>query len=147
MKASTIRSTAYWTSTAILVFALASGGIGELTHSWGTLDTVSVLGYPAYLLTILGFWKILGAAMLLSPRLPRLKEWAYAGIFFNMTGAAASHALANDFGPYAYHLVATLGLACLALGSRALQGSSATTTERPARVATALTGQATAAAP
>jgi uncharacterized membrane protein YphA (DoxX/SURF4 family) len=54
------------------------------------------LGYPLYFLTILGTWKVLGAAALLAPRLPRLKEWAYAGIFFDLTGAAISHAFSGD---------------------------------------------------
>jgi hypothetical protein len=54
------------------------------------------LGYPAYFLTILGVWKVLSAPALLAPRLPRLKEWAYAGIFFDLTGAAASHAFSGE---------------------------------------------------
>jgi hypothetical protein len=54
------------------------------------------LGYPVYFLTILGVWKVLSAPALLAPRLPRLKEWAYAGIFFDLTGAAASHAFSGD---------------------------------------------------
>jgi hypothetical protein len=71
-------------------------------------------------LTILGAWKVVGAIALLIPRSPRLKEWAYAGIFFNMTGAAASRAFVGDYGPHAFHLVVTLGFAGLALASRAL---------------------------
>jgi hypothetical protein len=54
------------------------------------------LGYPLYFVTILGFWKVLGAMALLAPRFPRLKEWAYAGTFFEMTGAAASHAMSGN---------------------------------------------------
>ena len=116
-----MRSLVYWTTTAILVFVLLSGGIGELLHLWGTLDTASVLGYPPYFLTIIGAWKILGALVLLLPGVPRLKEWAYAGIVFNMTGAAASHAFAADYGPFAFHVLVTLALAALALVSRALR--------------------------
>ena len=48
------------------------------------------LGYPQYFLTILGIWKLLGAVALLIPRFPRLKEWAYAGVLFDLTGAVAS---------------------------------------------------------
>ena len=48
------------------------------------------LGYPMYFFAILGVWKVLGAIAILVPRFPRLKEWAYAGIFFDLTGAAAS---------------------------------------------------------
>jgi hypothetical protein len=111
-----------WTTTAVLVFVLISGGIGELLHLWGTLDTVAVLGYPPYFLTIIGAWKILGGLVLLLPGVPRLKEWAYAGIVFNMTGAAASHAFAADYGPFAFHVLVTLGLAGLAVASWALRG-------------------------
>ena len=115
------RAIAYWATTAVLVFAVVSGGVGELTHEWGTLETVQVLGYPVYFLTILGLWKVLGGMALLLPLFPQLREWAYAGIFFNMTGAAASHVLAADSGPFAFHVVVTLALAGLALAARALQ--------------------------
>jgi uncharacterized membrane protein YphA (DoxX/SURF4 family) len=57
---------------------------------------IAHLGYPVYLLTILGFWKILGVAAVLVPEFPRLKEWAYAGFFFSMSGAAISHILVGD---------------------------------------------------
>jgi len=89
------------------VIALVSGGIGELTRNWGTLETVTILGYPTYVLTIIGAWKLIGSAVLLAPGLGLVKEWAYAGAFINMTGAAASHAFANDLGPGAYHIITT----------------------------------------
>jgi len=50
------RVIAYWVTTGTLAFALLSGGVGELTHQWGTLETVSILGYPVYFLTLLGVW-------------------------------------------------------------------------------------------
>lgn len=111
------RGIGYWSTTAVLVFAVVSGGVGELTHEWGTLETVQVLGYPIYFLTILGLWKVLGGLALLLPLFPRLREWAYAGIFFNMTGAVASHAFSSDYGPYAFHLVVPGVLAVLAVAS------------------------------
>ncbi|MBV9547104.1 MAG: DoxX family protein [Chloroflexi bacterium] len=120
------RSVAYWTATAVLVFAVVSGGIGELLHAWGTPDTALVLGYPMYILTILGFWKLLGGIALvvpgfaLVPGFARIREWAWAGIFFNMTGAAASHAFASDYGPYGFHLWVPLSLAALALACAGL---------------------------
>jgi len=120
----TARSIGYWITTAIVVFAIGSGGIGELTHQWGTLETVTLLGYPLYFLTIIGTCKILGAIALVAPRWPRLTEWAYAGIVFNLLGALASHVLAGDDGVYASHLLATGGLAGLALGSWALRPPS-----------------------
>ena len=86
----------YWVTTAILVFVMFSGAVGELTHNWGTLETVTILGYPLYLLTIVAVWKVAGSIALLVPGFPRLKEWASAGIFFNMTGAVVSHAAVGD---------------------------------------------------
>jgi uncharacterized membrane protein YphA (DoxX/SURF4 family) len=115
---------AYWATTALLVFFMLSGAAGELAHQWGTLETITILGYPMYFLTIIGFWKVLGSIALLVPRFPRLKEWAYAGIFFNMTGAAASHAFSGDYGVYAYHVIATLAVAGLAVVSWALRPPS-----------------------
>lgn len=116
----------YWVSTAIIAFVMLSGGVGELMHAWGTLETVTLLGYPLYFLTIIGFWKVLGGIALLVPAFPRLKEWAYAGIFFNMTGAAVSHAASGDYGAYAYHLIATLTIVGIALASWALRPPSRT---------------------
>lgn len=55
--------------------------------AWGIVE----MGYPVYILTILGVWKLLGAVAILIPKYPLLKEWAYAGIFFLFTGALFSH--------------------------------------------------------
>ncbi|NOU73911.1 DoxX family protein [Paenibacillus sp. LMG 31458] len=115
---------AYWVTTSLLAFFLGSGGIGELSHQWGTLGTVEILGYPVYFLTILGIWKVLGTIAILLPGLPRLKEWAYAGIFFGMTGAAASHAIVGDYGAYAFHIFSPLSFAILALASWTLRPKS-----------------------
>ncbi len=60
------------------------------------VETITKLGYPAYLLSILGVWKILGVAAILAPRLQRLKEWAYAGFFFVASGAFISHVTMGD---------------------------------------------------
>jgi len=77
-----------------------------------------------YVLTILGIWKMLGTIAILVPGLPRLKEWAYAGIFFGMTGAAASHAFVGEYGAYAFHIFSPLGFAILALASWTLRPKS-----------------------
>jgi hypothetical protein len=76
--------------------ALASGAATQLAALPASVERMQSLGYPLYVLTILGTWKLLAVAALLAPRLPRLKEWAYAGIFFDLTGAAASHAFSGD---------------------------------------------------
>src|SRR6476620_7679398 len=86
----------YWTATGLLAFFLASGGAMQLVRVPANVEGVVQLGYPVYVTTIVGFWKVLGAVALLWPRLPRLKEWAYAGAFFELTGAAASHAFSSD---------------------------------------------------
>jgi uncharacterized membrane protein YphA (DoxX/SURF4 family) len=104
----------YWVTTAILLFAMLSGGIAELMHRPETIEGMKQLGYPVYFVMILGFWKVLGSVALLAPGFPRLKEWAYAGIFFNMTGAAVSHAVCGDA---AWHVVVTVGFAALAVAS------------------------------
>jgi len=92
----TMKTTIYWLTTALLAFALLAGGVGELLHISAIDAGMAHLGYPPYVATILGVWKLPGAAVLLAPRLPRLKEWAYAGAVFDMTGAVASHMASGD---------------------------------------------------
>jgi len=86
----------YWSTTGFAAFVLLVGGVVELRHEPGMMTGLAHLGYPAYLATILGIWKLLGVAAITAPGRPRLKEWAYAGIFFNLTGAAVSHATVGD---------------------------------------------------
>lgn len=86
----------YWISTGLLAAAFALGGLTDLAHTAQMKEGFAHLGYPVTLLTLLGLWKVLGATALLVPRFPRLKEWAYAGITFDLTGAAWSHAAAGD---------------------------------------------------
>lgn len=84
----------YWISTIWLALGMLSTGAVQLFKGKtgaGGVDSITQLGYPVYFLTILGIWKILGAAAVLIPKFPLLKEWAYAGFFFAMTGAVFSH--------------------------------------------------------
>jgi uncharacterized membrane protein YphA (DoxX/SURF4 family) len=90
------RSIAYSVTTGVLAFVLLSGGLAELFRVQGTVDGVVHLGYPVYLVTILGVWKVLGAIAIVIPGTPRLKEWAYAGAFFDFTGAIASYIACGD---------------------------------------------------
>ena len=122
MKATT-KSIAYWTTTGMVVFSMFSGGVAELAHRPETIEGMKLLGYPVYFVMILGFWKLLGSLALVVPGLPRVKEWAYAGIFFNMTGAAVSHLMCHDA---AWHVSVTLGLAALAVASSELRPASRT---------------------
>jgi len=94
----------YWTATSIVAFELVIGGVTEVVHGREVLvvgdpvvQVITHLGYPVYLRTILGAWKLLGLIALLVPRFPRLKEWAYAGTFFEMTGALASHVASGQY--------------------------------------------------
>lgn len=114
----TVRNLGYWTSTSLVSFVLLSGGVASLLRRPDNVQGMAELGYPAYMLTILGFWKVLGAVALLSPRLPRLKEWAYAGTLFDLTGAAFSHAVS---GPDPSHAVWPALFAVLALVSWSLR--------------------------
>lgn len=89
----------YWIATAWLALGMLSTGIVQLIKAkegQGGVDMITHLGYPTYLLTIIGIWKILGVVALLIPRNPLLKEWAYAGFFFIMTGAIFSHIALGD---------------------------------------------------
>ncbi|HET7349060.1 MAG TPA: DoxX family protein [Acidobacteriaceae bacterium] len=84
------RLIAYWLFTIVVAFELAAGALWDLLHIEFVRASLVRLGYPQYLLYILGAWRIPGTLALLVPRFPRLKEWAYAGAFFDFTGAAAS---------------------------------------------------------
>jgi uncharacterized membrane protein YphA (DoxX/SURF4 family) len=89
----------YWVSTLWLALGMLSVGAGQVFHmkaGQGGVDMITHLGYPVYFLTILGIWKVLGVVAVLIPKFPLLKEWAYAGFFFVMSGAAFSHIAAND---------------------------------------------------
>jgi uncharacterized membrane protein YphA (DoxX/SURF4 family) len=91
-----LSNTAYWTTTVILATECLAGGVMGALQLSPFLDTATHLGYPAYFMSILGVWYVSAGVVLLAPRLPRLKEWAYAGLVFNYTGAAASHIWMGD---------------------------------------------------
>ena len=87
----------YWITTLWMALGMVSTGIVQIIHLEDEITrTVDHLGYPVYFLTILGVWKILGAIVALLPKTPLLKEWAYAGFFFAMTGALISHLFVSD---------------------------------------------------
>jgi len=120
------KSILYWTTTILVAVSIGSGGAAQVAHLQQNVDGfVHVLGYPPYFVTVLGVWKMLGAIAILVPRLPRLKEWAYAGIFFDLTGAAASWAAVGGTGE-AFHVIAPLVIAGFAVASWALRPQSRT---------------------
>ncbi len=86
----------YWIATALLAIGMLQSGIFAILRNDQWVKIITDLGYPLYFLTILGVWKILGVIAILIPRFKLLKEWAYAGFFFAMTGAFASHLAIGD---------------------------------------------------
>jgi hypothetical protein len=89
----------YWIATLWLSLGMVSTALVQLFKAkagQGGVDMITHLGYPVYFLTILGVWKIFGAVTVLIPKFPVLKEWAYAGFLFAMTGAIFSHIIVGD---------------------------------------------------
>src|SRR5215472_1427034 len=114
----------YWVTTILIALETLAGGVTDLMHGRTSLfsgppvaDVLTSLGYPVYVLTILGVWKIPGAIVLVVPGFLRLKEWAYAGIVFELSGAAASQAVRGR----PTDIIAPLVLLVLALVSWALR--------------------------
>lgn len=86
----------YWVVTIFLSLGMTAGGVQQMLQIGGYNEIVSSLGYPLYLLSILGVWKLLGVVAILIPKFPLLKEWAYAGFFFAMSGAFISHVVVGQ---------------------------------------------------
>ena len=115
MKGKTI---AYWVTTGVVVLLMLSGGIMQVMRRPDAVEGIVRLGYPVYFVVVLGAWKVLGSVALALPKLPLVKEWAYAGFFFDLTGAAISHAaMSTSVG----NVVAPLVFAGLAIASWALR--------------------------
>jgi hypothetical protein len=110
----------YWVTTGILVFCM-TGGIFELLGVKPTIEGIMRLGYPSYIIPALGLGKVLAILAILWPGFPRLKEWAYAGIFFNMMGAMVSHVARHDG---AWIIVVNVIIAAITLASWALRPQS-----------------------
>lgn len=138
-----VRSIAYWATTGLVAAGLAAGGFGQLSGAPEMVESFAKMGYPAYVMTLLGMWRVSGALAILAPRFPRLKEFAYAGVLFLTTGAAFSHAMAGDPAGKVVAPLFLLGLAAVSYvlrpASRALGAPLVLPeSERPARlVATA----------
>ncbi len=114
------KKTAYWLITGILCFCLL-GGIGQLFQVKQIVDGFASLHYPLYFISIIGFWKTMAIVAILIPKFPLLKEWAYAGVFFAMTGASVSHIAVGDS---AFHITMPLIIAGLAAASWYLRPAS-----------------------
>jgi len=146
MKTTRIRTIAYWTTTIFGPASFVIGGVLGITHDGSVMATLQHLGYPPYFATISGAWKLLGALAIVAPGLPRLKEWAYAGFFFELTAAAASRAFVGDS---AADIVAPLVFLALVAASwalrpasRTLAGSTKGVVAKPERVVDTMTAAA-----
>ncbi len=94
----------YWVATIWLSLGMVSTGIVQIIRMDEEVQKINELGYPSYFLTIIGIWKLLGVLAVLVPKFPLVKEWAYAGFFFLMSGAIFTHLAVGDeaveyFGP------------------------------------------------
>jgi hypothetical protein len=122
-----MKNIVYWIMTGLVAFFIGGGGASQIWQYYASPHSVvPVLGYPMYFFLILGIWKVLGALTILVPRYPLLKEWAYAGIFFDLTGAAASCALSGGYGAYGFHVIAPLIITGFLVVSWALRPPSRT---------------------
>ena len=116
-----LKTTAYWLTTILGPASFIIGGVLQFTQSEEVRAALDHLGYPLYFASILGVWKLLGVAAIVAPRVPRLKEWAYAGFVFDLTAAAASHAFVGDS---AADIIAPLVFLALVVASWALRPES-----------------------
>src|SRR5688500_3893498 len=103
----------YWVATVWLALGTVWSAVVQLSGLEEEKQMMARLGYPGYFLIIIGVWKLLGILAILLPRTPLLKEWAYAGLFFMMSGAILSHIAVNDpavelFGPVLLLLLTTI---------------------------------------
>ena len=124
-----LRTIVYWVTTGLLVFCM-TGGIFQLLGVKTTVDGITRLGYPSYIIPALGLGKVLAILAILWPGLPRLKEWAYAGIFFNMMGAFVSHVALGDG---AWFIAVSVTIAAITLASWALRPQSRRLGDLPGR--------------
>jgi hypothetical protein len=90
------RKTTFWIVTGLLSFGMIAGGIAQLIRAKPNVDGMISLGYPLYVLTILGIWKLLAVFTILIPKYPLVKEWAYAGLFFLLSGGVISHLASGE---------------------------------------------------
>ena len=90
----TAKAIAYWSTTILLSLAMFASGLAYLSGAMN--EDMAALGYPAHFIWILGAWKLLVAPALLTPRFPLVKQWAYAGLFFTLTGATIAHIAVGD---------------------------------------------------
>jgi hypothetical protein len=112
---------AYWVCTILIAFFIGSGGVTQVLRMPQNVAGFAALGYPVHFMVLLGVWKVLGAVALLAPGLRLVKEWAYFGIFVDLSGAVVASA-ANAGG--AFHILAPAVLIGVLVTSYALRPES-----------------------
>jgi hypothetical protein len=137
MKKNTIKTIFYWVTTVLGPTSFVIGGVLGIRQSPEVIAGIHHLGYPLYFATLLSAWKLLGAIAITAPGLPRIKEWAYAGFAFDLTGAAISHAAVGDgiadiVAPLVFLVLVTASY-LLRPDSRRLAAPSPAGTAQPAR--------------
>ena len=115
------RPVLFWLVTGLLAFGMLAGATGQLLRAQLNVGGMQRLGFPLYVLPLVGVWKVAGTVVLLLPGWRLAKEWAYAGFFFLLTGAAVSH-LASGEGALA--ALASVVFASLTVASWRLRPAS-----------------------
>jgi len=116
-----VRKIGYWIATVLIALGYLTGAYFDIVQPEDMMAEAHKLGYPRFFFSILGVWKLGAGIVILVPRLPRLKEWAYAGIVINTTGAAATHIYMKDA---IGDIVTPLVLLAIAMASWALRPAS-----------------------
>lgn len=112
---------AYWIITVLLAANYAFAGVMYISQGPDVVEASKALGYPLYFMVMLGVWKLLGAVAILIPKTPVIKEWAYAGMFINLSAAAVSTGVS---GMPVQHVVTPLVMLLFVIGSWALRPAS-----------------------
>jgi hypothetical protein len=103
----------FWISTGLFCAFILTSAIPNILSSKEWVAIFQQLGYPLYMLPFLGVAKLLGVIALLVPGFPRIKEWAYAGLFFDLVGATYSALAAGGFDPMMLTMAVPFGLGTL----------------------------------
>ena len=120
-----VKAVAYWICTGLIAFFFISGGLAYAMGVPDVVQGVMQLGFPLYFVQLLGVWKVLGGVAIVAPALPRLKEWAYFGIFLDLSSAAvASAVMGASIGAEWWHVWAPLAIAAVLVASWALRPAS-----------------------
>jgi hypothetical protein len=120
-----VKALAYWICTGLVAFFFVPGGLAYALAVPDVVQGVMQLGFPLYFIQLLGVWKVLGGLAALAPGLPRLKEWAYFGMFVDLTSASvASAVMGPSIGAEWWHVLAPLVVAAILVASWALRPAS-----------------------